>query len=77
MFTKMMSNITIAYRNESFFIQKKAKALYFFCLITALVMIMLFFATLLFEREKVIQSGAVVTVILIGCITAFLILTVS
>jgi methyl-accepting chemotaxis protein len=69
-----MDKFIILFQNESFLVQKKAQALYYFCIITSFLMTILLTAFFLFKREIVLQAGIVIVVVFTGCLITLLIL---
>ncbi len=68
MLKKFEAIVTSRYKTESFLIQKKAQTLFYFSLLVALLMILLFAAFLLFNREILLQAGVVIVTVFLVCI---------
>ncbi len=70
MLKKFEAIITSRYKTESFLIQKKAQALFYFSLIVALCMVGIFAAFLFFNREMLFQAGvAIVSIFVVSVLT--------
>ncbi len=74
MFNKTLGKLTILYSKENFLTQKKAQALFYFCLIVAFLMTALLLAFVLFKPDMLIQAGIVILVVFIGCLITLIIL---
>ena len=70
----LMTGFLHKYESKNFFTQKKAQALFFFCIILASLMITLIIAFMLLKPDLVLQAGVVIAVVFTGSLITLVLL---